>query len=253
MISLLVFTSSALLANNSNVKSKNEDLKESIKSISLQQTKTSSSNTDTVIYEIDFTAAAIKVDDIRSWMETEGFLFKSDADSNKKLELTFKNEALNLKAKAGIFAIMPKELDVVGANKIRITWGINKFPKNASYKNGINNEALMVYVYYGKEKLSSGSIFIPGSPYFIGLFLGENEDVGEIRLGRHFKDSGRFICVATPKVGEIVTSEFDLNKGFNDSFGENKNVPAISGIALEIETSKSGESDSFIKKIEFLK
>jgi len=33
----------------------------------------------------------------------------------------------------------------------------------------------MVYVFFGHEKYSSGSMFVPDSPYFIGFFLCPNE------------------------------------------------------------------------------
>jgi hypothetical protein len=52
-------------------------------------------------------------------------------------------------------------------------------------------------------------------------------------------------------VGETVTSEFDLDKGFKDCFNQ-QTVPFVSGIALEVETSSTGPSKGFIKKIEIL-
>jgi hypothetical protein len=226
---------------------------EELKKTKLSDNKTEYAKKDKVLYQIDFTSAAKQNTNAREWMSKKGFEFKSDADSKRYLNLSFKNDALNLKAKSGIFGFMPKVLDVNGASKIKIVWGVNKFPEGASYKKGINNEAIMLYVYFGKEKLSSGNFFIPGSPYFLGLFLGENEDIGKPRIGNHFKEGGRFICLAMPKAGETVTSVFNLSNGFKDSFGKNKDVPYISGIALEIETSSTSATDSFIKKIEFLR
>ena len=111
----------------------------------------------------------------------------------------------------------------------------------------------MVYVYFGDKKLSSGSMFIPNGPYFLGLYLGETDKINNPFTGRHFKEGGRFICLANPKPGETITSEFDLDKGFKDSFGESNTVPFISGVALEVETSSTTPSKSFIKKIEFLR
>ena len=208
---------------------------------------------DEIVYSIDFTAASKKSTDPREWLKEEGFKFKSDAGSQKKLDLSFKNDALNLKAKSGIFGLIIKAIDINSATKVKITWGVNKFPKNASYKNGINNESIMLYIYFGTEKLDSGSMFIPNSPYFLGLFPGDNEVIGKPMKGNHFEEGGRFICIAMPKVGETITSEFNLTKGFKESFGKDKQVPDISAIALEVETSKSSDSDSFIKKIEFIK
>ena len=209
------------------------------------------SNNQDVIYTLDFAKASKESQKAREWLEKDGFIFKSDAGSERKINISFKDEALNFKSKAGVFGILLKELNISGANKVRIIWGVNKYPKNASYKNGVNNEALMVYIYFGKEKLDSGSMFIPGSPYFLGLFLGKTEDLNKACIGKHFKEGGRFICVGMPKPGETVVSEFDLSSAFKNSFG--KPAPFISAIALEAETSNSGPADGFIKKIEFLK
>mgnify|MGYP000473520078 CR=1 FL=1 len=37
---------------------------------------------------------------------------------------------------------------------------LNDFPDGASYAQGVNNEALMVYVFFGKERMPSGSLGI---------------------------------------------------------------------------------------------
>jgi len=136
------------------------------------------------------------------------------------------------------------------AKKIKIVWGVENFPKGANYEKHINNEAIMVYVYFGEKKLSSDSIFIPNSPYFIGLFLGKDEKTDTPFIGNHFKQGGRFMCLANPKLNETVRSEFDLDKAFKKCFGEKMDVPPISGIALEVETSNTTPSRAFIKSIE---
>ena len=111
----------------------------------------------------------------------------------------------------------------------------------------------MVYVYFGDKKLSSDSIFIPDAPYFLGLYLGESDPLNKPFIGKHFKEGGRFICLANPKPGETITSEFNLDKGFKECFGKDKSLPFVSALALEVETSNTGPSIGFIKKIEFLK
>ena len=108
----------------------------------------------------------------------------------------------------------------------------------------------MIYVYFGHERLPSGTMFVPSSPYFIGLFPGAEEEIKKPYTGRYFSKGGRFICLANPEPGETITSEFDLDEGFKECFGKDKTVPFISGLALEVETSKTGHSKAFIKKIE---
>ena len=211
------------------------------------------STDENVLYSIDFENAAKKKGDARKWLTSEGFEFQSGASSQKKVNISFNKNALCLKTKSGVFGLIMKKIKIKDAGKIRIVWGVDKFPKGASYKKGVNNEAVMIYVYFGTKKMSSGSMFIPNSPYFLGLFLGENEDLNKPCVGKHFKESGRFICVAMPKKGETVTTEFDLNSAFKECFTKEKTVPAIFDVAIEAETSNSGDASAFIKKIEFLK
>jgi hypothetical protein len=148
--------------------------------------------------------------------------------------------------------MLKSDLNIKNARKARITWGVNTFPKNASYEKGIRNEALMVYVYYGREMLHSGNLFIPKSPYFLGFYLNKSDTIGKCYTGKYFKISGRFVCVGNPAINETVISEFDLEEGFKKAFGKEKTVPSISGIGLEVETTKTGDAKAFIKKIEIL-
>ena len=212
-----------------------------------------SSKKEKVLYALDFTKGATAKVNARKWLSDKGFEFKSDATSQRKLAVSFNNEALVLQAKEKLFGLIMMKKRIDNAKKIRIIWGVNKFPKGASYDKKVNNEAVMVYVYFGDKKLSSGGWFglPPAAPYFIGLYLGETDKIGTSHIGRHYAEGGRFICIANPKPGETVTSEFDLNKGFKDCF-KKKAVPFISAIALEVETSGSGPSKAFIKKIEIL-
>lgn len=72
--------------------------------------------------------------------------------------------------------------------------------------------------------------------------------------GRYFHKGGRFVCLANPKPGETVISEYDLVAAFKRKY-EKDEIPIISGIAVAIDTSSSGDKGraaSFIKSIEFL-
>ncbi|HJO92556.1 MAG TPA: hypothetical protein QF753_04080 [Victivallales bacterium] len=202
-----------------------------------------------VLYSINFSQPSTQ--DARKWLTSQKYNFEADAKYPSELGLLFKNKALVLDAKTQLFAlIINRSLHLNNAKTIKIEWGVNKFPVGANYEKHINNEAIMVYVYFGDKKLSSDSIFIPNSPYFIGLFIGKEEKLNTPFIGRHFTQGGRFICLANPKLGETITSEYNLEKGFKESFGKKLDVPFISGIALEVETSSTTPSKAFIKKIE---
>jgi hypothetical protein len=110
----------------------------------------------------------------------------------------------------------------------------------------------MVYIFFGKERHSSGSLVIPNSPYFLALYLCETEATNTPFKGRYHHASGRFICVERPQVGATVATDFPIADTFRRVFG--KEPPDISGIALAIDTANAkdaGIAKSFIRKIEF--
>jgi len=89
----------------------------------------------------------------------------------------------------------------------------------------------MVYVFFGTEKLSSGHVLIPNSPYFIGLFLCQEEQIDFPYKGRYFHVSGRFVCLGKPKPNETIVSEFDLDAAFKRYFNKNQ-TPGVTGNRL---------------------
>jgi hypothetical protein len=132
---------------------------------------------------------------------------------------------------------------------IEIDWGMNKFPEGASYERGIRNEAIM-----GDERFSSGSFFIPRSPYFIGLYLCHGDDrIHHPYIGAYYKKTDRYVCGARPAVGETVTTRFNLLEAYRSYFDmERDDDPFISGLAIALDTRKAsddGSSSAFIKEI----
>jgi len=112
----------------------------------------------------------------------------------------------------------------------------------------------MVYFFFGTERISSGHLLIPNSPYFIGLFLCQDDLVNHPYRGRYFHASGRFVCLGKPKPGESTTSEFDLDAAFKSYFGKQV-TPGMTGIGFGVDTSASGnggKAAAFIKSIELL-
>lgn len=191
---------------------------------------------------------------VSNWLERKGFVFERAAKDPNKIAFSVAGDALQIDARRQTFGLIYKEMEVADALRVRLTWGINDYPDGASYAKGVNNEALMVYVFFGKETRPSGAFYIPDFPYFIGLYLCDADQVDEPYTGRFHKDSGRFVCLGQPAEGERVTSEINLAEAFETYFGTTP-MPTISGFSLEVDTGDSGNggvASAFIEKIEFL-
>ena len=194
---------------------------------------------------------------IDDWLQGKGFQFQQDAQRRHRIDLDVGPSGLVLEAKRRAFGIMSNEsVNLPTFTHIEIDWGVNKFPTGASYEQGIRNEALMVIVFMGDERQPSGSMFIPNSPYFVGLFLCHGDDkMNHPYVGSYFKKSGRYICTDRPTEGEIVTTHFHLLEAYRAYFDkEQDDDPAVSGLALALDTKKAGEggrASAFIREIRF--
>jgi hypothetical protein len=188
------------------------------------------------------------------WLVTRGFKFEKDAKNRTLLGLSITNQSLELTANGRLTGfIFNDSINLDNVGRVRINWGVRRYPQEASYERKVNNEALMLYIFFGKEKVSSGNILIPNSPYFIGLFLCQDEQVNFPYKGRYFHAGGRFVCLGKPDSGEAVVSEFDLDRAFKSYFGKQQ-TPGITGIAFGVDTSKAGgdgKGGAFVKTIEF--
>jgi hypothetical protein len=190
-----------------------------------------------------------------NWLEKKGFVPQQDAATESKIQFSISHEALILEAKKRAHGLLLKETNVVGYSRIRIVWGVDAFPMGASYEKGIRSDSVMVYVFFGDEKLSSGSFLIPDSPYFIGLFLCQSDPVGHPYQGRYFHAGGRYVCADQTKAGEMVTTDFSIAEAFKRYFDKGE-PPFISGLGIAIDTAAakgSGVAKSYIRTIEFLK
>jgi hypothetical protein len=137
---------------------------------------------------------------------------------------------------------------------VRIHWGIIKYPHGASYARHVQNEALMLYIFFGQDTLPSGHVAIPALPYFIGLFLGQEEQRHTPYRGRYFHEGGRFVSLGNPQPYETVISEFNLRTAFQTYFAQ-ADVPLMSGLTLGVDTFRSGDGGTaaaYIHRIEFL-
>ena len=156
---------------------------------------------------------------IEAWLHAKGFELEHGAEDPAALALSHHAGALVLEAKQPVRGfLVNNQFKLAEFSTIRITRGIIKYPTGASYARKINNEALMVYLSFGEADVASGHVLIPARPYFIGLFLGQEEPLDTPYQGRYFHEGVRFVCVGNPPPYDTVTSEFDLRTAFQRYF-----------------------------------
>jgi hypothetical protein len=192
---------------------------------------------------------------VEAWLRAKGFRLEHGAEDPELLALSVHEGALVLEAKAPVKGfLVNQDVRLEKVAKVQIRWGILTYPTHASYERQVNNEALMLYIFFGQDKIPSGHLMIPALPYFIGLFLGQEEPLNTPYKGRYFHEGGRFVCVGNPHPHETVISEFDLTAAFQAYFGQD-DVPMISGLTLGVDTffsGNQGKAAAYIHSIEFL-
>ena len=250
LLTILIITSGSYSFSEQKEASISEKLPSATESSHSSNTENDTSQKNTFL--IDF--SDYEEGSIEEWLEKKGFELQEAARNRKELDLDVDEGALFLEAKKPLRALIVKDsVDPGEYSKVKIEWGAIKYPRGASYEGKVNNEALLVLVFFGEEKISSGHLAIPDSPYFIGLFLGRHDKLNKAYKGIYYHEGGRFVCLGNPKPGETIISEFDLADAFKRYFQKDE-VPGISGVALEIDTTSSaddGRAVAFIHSIEF--
>jgi hypothetical protein len=204
-------------------------------------------------FAVDFTD--YRAGSVDAWLKAKGFEFKRDAGSPEKIALRADQRGLALEALKPAQGLLVNNLANASAySHVEIEWGVTQHPEGASYERKVNNEAIMVHVFFGSEKMPSGSMFAPDIPAFIGLFLCNGDRIGHAYVGRYYQKGGRYVCVGAPPASQTVVSRFDLKQGVRSIFGEAL-AAAVSGFSVEVDTSASqggGKSSAFIRRISFL-
>jgi hypothetical protein len=203
------------------------------------------------LYQVDFTDYVSG--SVDAWLKAKGFEFERDARSPDKIAISANAQGLALEALRPAQALlMNSSIAQSLFSTVEIEWGVEQHPEGASYEKNVNNEAIMVHVFFGSEKKSSGSIFAPDAPYFIGLFLCNGDRVGHAYTGAYYKEGGRYVCLESPAPGETVVSRFDLKSAVQKIFGDEV-ASHVSGYSVEVDTTATdGKSSAFIKRIKFL-
>ncbi len=203
-----------------------------------------------IVHTVDFSGNHGKK--APDWLKESGYRLEKDAADENRLAFSFNATSLIIETKRKAFGLAMKEVPDLQIRKVRIIWGVDRYPAGASWENGLKREALMLFLFYGKERIRSGNLFLPNTPYYAGLFLSDVDTKDKVYVGNNYQHCGRYVCVANPKPGETVTSEFDLDT-FKSMFGKDK-TPALSAFSLEVDTSGTadGLSKAFVSRIDFL-
>ena len=250
IIYVVVFVLSESVFSEENKQAETREPVEVAKGNSLE--KQDNEKVQKVKYVIDF--SNYPGGSVRKWLESKGLCCEGSTKYHTEVELSVDNDMLFIKTKQPVRGfLICKDVILSEVSKVRIEWGIIKYPKDASFESGNRNQALGIYIFFGDDKLSSGYFMIPDLPYFISLFLGEADEIDKPYKGRYFHAGGRFVCVGNPELKETVISEFELTRAFQTYYKDE--VPAISGLCLEVDTTTTGgggKAEAYIKRIEFL-
>jgi hypothetical protein len=196
---------------------------------------------------------------VTEWLKHKGFVFERDVAQPDAIGLNVNGNGLVLEAKRNAFGIMLNQtMKVAGFSEVEIDWGVEGFPAGASYEKGILNEAIAVQFFLGEERIPSGAMFVPDTPYFISLFLCRNDDrVNHPYVGNYFKQAGRYVCADQPDRGKLVTSRFNLRAAYRHYFGKWDELDLkVTGIGLSLDTTDAddgGRSQAFVREIRFYK
>jgi hypothetical protein len=190
---------------------------------------------------------------IAAWLQAKGFRLEQDAKNPAKIALVADTRGLGLSTLRPAMGLLTNTRVPPGAySAVEIEWGVAQHPAGASYENRVNNEAIMVHVFFGATKRASGSMFAPNLPTFIGLFLCAADRVGVPYVGRYYREAGRYICTDRAEPQRPLTTRFDLRQGFKTAFGQDLR-DAVTGFTVSVDTSSSsGPSAAYIKRIAFL-
>ena len=211
-----------------------------------------------VVFELDFASAD---GDVEDWFEERGWEFKEDMDD---MNPRFENGSLVVEPDDDDLGAIVKQFDKgdsLTATRVRIEWGVHQYPVGANWegpksKKRNTREPISLMLFFGREKVDSGSTFVPNLPYFISLFLGEKEKSGEVYFGNYWQKGGRYLCEPCDgSVNKTYVTDIRIADKFKEFF--DKQAPPITGLTIEVDVQdtdkKNGRhSKAFIKKIELI-
>lgn len=208
----------------------------------------STPHAEETVFRIDFTGQPDG--DATAWLKEQGFEFKRNA---KRLNPRFEDSRLVLETDGREVGLIVRELELTGVERVRIRWGVERYPQGADWEGGIYRVPIAAMISFGEEKIDSGALFVPNAPYFIGLFLGEKEEEGRAYTAQYYRKGGRYFCVpCSPPVDETVNTDFNLKEAFDQQFDVPPTRPITSfGFQMNTEDTQGG-ARAFLETVEFI-
>src|SRR5580704_10711400 len=85
-----------------------------------------------------------------AWLANQGFEFKLDAENASRARFSLDDRGLTLETLAPAEPIIAHPgLSIAQPARLSVTWGVNRYPVGANWDTGVNNEAIMVMVFFG--------------------------------------------------------------------------------------------------------
>jgi hypothetical protein len=201
-----------------------------------------------VLYRVDFSTQPDG--DAVAWLKRQGFAFHLKAH---ELAPRFEQGRLVLETATETAGVLVQKLNVPGVRRLRVRWGVDRYPQGADWAKGVYRVPIAVMVSFGEDKIDSGSMFVPNAPYFLSVFLGEHEQEGRAYSARYYKKGGRYFCqpCGVPP-GQTVVTEFDLATQFTEQF-QQRVLPPVSSVSVQMNTTDTtGGARAFLISIELL-
>jgi len=184
------------------------------------------------------------------WLEENGYDFRLDA---KALEPRFSEKGLVLSTDGVKVGLIEKKVRLSDVGRVRVTWGVDEYPKGADWENEVYRVPIAVMFSFGDEDIGSGSLFVPNMPYFISLFLSRNAEGDKGYTAEYYEKGGRYFCQpCSPPEGKTVTTQFDVANAFRNQFDKSK-VPPITTFGIQMNTEDThGGARAYIERVEFI-
>ncbi len=201
-----------------------------------------------VIYRVDFSSQPDG--DAVAWLKRQGFEFHLKAH---ELAPRFEQGRLVLETATETAGGVVQTLHVPGVRRLRVRWGVDRYPQGADWAKGVYRVPIAVMVSFGEDKIASGSLFIPNAPYFLSVFLGAHEQEGRAYTARYYQQGGRYFCQpCRVPPGQTVTTDFDLAAHFTEQFQQTV-LPSVSSVGIQMNTTDTtGGARAFLIHIELL-
>jgi hypothetical protein len=201
-----------------------------------------------VLYRVDFSTQPDG--DAVAWLQQQGFAFHLKAQD---LAPRFERGRLVLETATETAGVFVQTLHVPGVRRLRVRWGVDRYPQGANWAKGVYRVPIAVMVSFGEDKIASGSLLIPNAPYFLSVFLGAHEQEGRAYTARYYKKGGRYFCQpCRVPPGQTVTTDFDLETHFTEQFQQTV-LPPVSSVSVQMNTTDTtGGARAFLMYIELL-